>query len=145
MANILKSISLGYLYSAILLSPFSDGITTSDLDLSMSQIGSGGKSQGSLKKKFVAALDKVARRNNSDILEFEQMKQIAMQLGIDNFKNVLESLNEQGYLLKRSAKTYKLLSNWFQIDLLLSKEKILNTLEKKKIIMINDKKCYFEC
>ena len=136
MANILKSISLGYLYSAILLSPFSDGITTSDLDLSISQIGSGGKSQGSLKKKFVAALDKVARRNNSDILEFEQMKQIAMQLGIDNFKNVLESLNEQGYLLKRSAKTYKLLSNWFQIDLLLSKEKILNTLEQKNY---NDK------
>lgn len=115
MANILKSISLGHLYSAInyffLLSPFSDGITTSDLDLSISQIGSGGKSQGSLKKKFVAALDKVARRNNSDILEIEQMRQIAMQLGIDNFKNVLESLNEQGYLLKRSAKTYKLLSN----------------------------------
>ena len=94
-----------------LLSPFSDGITTSDLDLSISQIGSGGKSQGSLKKKFVAALDKIARRNNSDILEIEQMRQIAMQLGIDNFKNVLESLNEQGYLLKRSAKTYKLLSN----------------------------------
>ena len=85
MANILKSISLGHLYSTInyffLLSPFSDGITTSDLDLSLSQIGSGGKSQGSLKKKFVAALDKIARRNNSDILEIEQMKQI---LGNEN-------------------------------------------------------------
>ena len=97
------------------------------MDLSLSQIGSGGKSQGSLKKKFVAALDKVARRNNSDILEFEQMKQIAMQLGIDNFKNVLESLNEQGYLLKRSAKTYKLLSNWFQIDF-----KLIYYYQKKK-------------
>ena len=130
MANILKSISLGYLYSAILLSPFSDGITTSDLDLSISQIGSGGKSQGSLKKKFVAALDKVARRNNSDTLEIEQMKQIAMQLGIENFKNVLESLNEQGYLLKRSAKTYKLLSNWFTTT---TKRKNSNTIEGKKL------------
>ena len=94
-----------------MLSPFSDGITTSDLDLSLSQIGSGGKSQGSLKKKFVAALDKITRKNNSDTLQVEQMKQVAMQLGIENFKNVLESLNEQGYLLKKSAKSYKLLSN----------------------------------
>ena len=113
MANLIKHFPRSFIFCdfIFLLSPFSDGITTSDLDLSISQIGSGGKSQGSLKKKFVAALDKIARRNNSDILEIEQMKQIAMQLGIENFKNVLESLNEQGYLLKRSAKTYKLLSN----------------------------------
>ena len=59
----------------------------------------------------MAALDKIARKNNSDTLQVEQMKQVAMQLGIENFKNLIESLNEQGYLLKKSAKSYKLLSN----------------------------------
>ena len=68
-------------------------------------------SKGSAKKKLVAALEKIAVQNGVDTFSVDQMKQIAMQIGMntDKFSETIESLNTQGYLLKKGKGNYKLL------------------------------------
>ena len=68
-------------------------------------------SKGSAKKKLVAALEKIAVQNGVDTFSVDQIKQIAMQIGMntDKFSETIESLNTQGYLLKKGKGNYKLL------------------------------------
>ena len=86
---------------------FSDDIGGIDFNRSLN--GSG-MSKTSAKKKFVAALEHEAARLNTKILTIEQIKQIAMGLGLDNFFELVTSLNTHGYLIKKSPKIYQLLT-----------------------------------
>ncbi len=87
---------------------FSDEV--GELDFSRSVHGSG-MSKGSAKKKLVAALEKVAKMHNTKTFSLDQLKQLAIQVGmdLDKFSETLESLNTQGYLINKGSGTYQLL------------------------------------
>ncbi len=81
------------------------------LDFSRSLHGSGMSRTGP-KKKFVANMMATATRQNKKVFSVDDMKQIAMSVGLDmlKFHETLTSLNDQGYILKMSSNQYKLLS-----------------------------------
>lgn len=92
-----------------MLDTFSDEV--GQLDFSRSLHGSG-MSKGSAKKKFVAILEKFGQQGTK-LFSTDQLKQIAMEVGLasDKFSDTLESLNTQGYLLKKGQGMYQLLLN----------------------------------
>ena len=93
-----------------MIDTFSDNIGAIDLNRS---INGAGLSKASKKKKFVAALDMKAQRQCKDTFHVEELKEMALEIGIpiNSFSELLESMNTNGYLLKQSAKVYRLLSN----------------------------------
>ncbi|XP_023695014.2 DNA helicase MCM8 [Paramormyrops kingsleyae] len=90
-----------------LLDTYSDEFGRIDFD--RSQLGSG-MSNRSQKKKFVAALNRIAERTYKTVFEYQQLRQLAMELNIQvaDFEGFISGLNEQGYLLKKGPKTYQL-------------------------------------
>eukprot|EP00095_Tigriopus_kingsejongensis_P008799 maker-scaffold1329_size47409-snap-gene-0.11 protein:Tk08799 transcript:maker-scaffold1329_size47409-snap-gene-0.11-mRNA-1 annotation:"dna replication licensing factor mcm8" len=84
------------------------------LDFSRSLNGSGMSSRGAA-KKFVAALQRQAQREQRQEFSVDELKRILNGCGarVANFYDFLSSLNTQGYILKKSAKTYQLLSAYF--------------------------------
>jgi len=88
---------------------FSDQIGT--LDFSRSQMGSGMSSRGAA-KRFVQALQKQADRLHKNVFTVDEMKTIASmaKIGVPNFMDFIYSLNNQGYLIKKSTKIYQLMS-----------------------------------
>lgn len=79
------------------------------LDFQRSQHGSGmsGRSQP---KKFVAALQKMAEQTYNSIFTVQQMRQIAKDIGLQvmDFEGFINSLNNQGFLLKKGPKVFQL-------------------------------------
>ena len=88
---------------------FSD--ETDTLDFSRALHGSG-MSKGSAKKKLVSALQKFAARSTRNTFTLDEIKQVAMEIGfpIEKFSETVASLNDHGFLLKKSSQTYQLLS-----------------------------------
>ncbi|NXP43899.1 MCM8 helicase, partial [Heliornis fulica] len=79
------------------------------LDFERSQHGSG-MSNRSQAKKFVSALNSIAERTFNNLFDLQQLKQIAkeLQIRVFDFESFIGSLNDQGYLLKKSSKLYQL-------------------------------------
>jgi len=88
---------------------FSDQIGI--LDFSRSQMGSGMSSRGSA-KKFIQALQRQADRLQKNIFTVDEMKTIAnmAKISVPNFMDFIFSLNNQGYLIKKTPKIYQLLT-----------------------------------
>ncbi len=81
------------------------------LDFSRSIHGSGTSTRGA-HKKFVAALQRHAEATGRNIFEVDEMKKVMAACGIrvPSFADFLETLNTQGFLLKRGSNQYKLLT-----------------------------------
>uniref|UniRef100_A0AAY4CF72 DNA helicase MCM8 n=1 Tax=Denticeps clupeoides TaxID=299321 RepID=A0AAY4CF72_9TELE len=77
------------------------------LDFERSQLGSG-MSHRSKAKKFVAALNQIAERTHKNTFEYQQLRQLAVDLNVVDFESFVSALNEQGYLLKKGHKIYQL-------------------------------------
>jgi len=88
---------------------FSDQIGV--LDFSRSQMGSGMSSRGA-GKKFIQALQRQADRLQKNVFTVDEMKTIAnmVNISVPNFMDFVFSLNNQGFLIKKSAKIYQLLT-----------------------------------
>jgi DNA helicase MCM8 len=81
------------------------------LDYQRSQHGSG-MSQKTQARRFVSELGRLAERNGSSLFTWTQLKEFSQALGlqIKNFDDFISSLNQQGYLLIKGPKLYKLLT-----------------------------------
>jgi len=80
------------------------------LDFTRSVHGSGTSTRG-VAKKFIAALTRHAELTDKNVFAVEELKQVLASFGgrVPNFYDFLATLNTQGYLLKKAAKTYQLL------------------------------------
>ena len=80
-----------------------------NLDFQRSQHGTG-MSKGGEAKRFVAELQTLADRTFNNLFTSQQLYQLSkdMQLRVANFEDFLDSLNNQGYLLKKGNKVFKL-------------------------------------
>ena len=82
------------------------------LDFSRSQMGSGMSGRGAA-KKFVQVLQRQAEVQKKSVFSVEEMKNLANMARISvsgSFGDFLLSLNNQGFLIKKSSRTYQLLS-----------------------------------
>ena len=89
---------------------FSDNIGV--LDFSRSQMGSGMSSRGAA-KKFVQVLQRQAEVQQKNMFTVDEMKSLATAAKIavsGSFADFITSLNNQGFLIKKSPKLYQLLS-----------------------------------
>ena len=88
---------------------FSDQIGV--LDFSRSQMGSGMSSRGA-GKKFIQALQRQADRLQKNVFTVDEMKTIAkmVNISVPNFMDFVFSLNNQGFLIKKSSKIYQLMT-----------------------------------
>uniref|UniRef100_A0A7N8XH39 DNA helicase MCM8 n=1 Tax=Mastacembelus armatus TaxID=205130 RepID=A0A7N8XH39_9TELE len=86
---------------------YSDGL--GNLDFERSQLGSG-MSQRSVAKRLVNALHSHAQRTNQKQFDLQMLRSVADRLNIKvmDFEGLVNSLNEQGFLLKKGAKLYQL-------------------------------------
>ncbi|KAJ0005288.1 hypothetical protein NQD34_011502 [Periophthalmus magnuspinnatus] len=86
---------------------YSDGL--GNLDFERSQLGSG-MSQRSAAKRLIHALHMHAQKTNQRDFDLQTIRSVADQLQIKvvDFEGLLSSLNEQGFLLKKGAKLYRL-------------------------------------
>uniref|UniRef100_T1JGS4 DNA helicase MCM8 n=1 Tax=Strigamia maritima TaxID=126957 RepID=T1JGS4_STRMM len=72
---------------------------------------SGSRLSGRSKNKaFIAALDKIAERTANSLFTEQQMRAVAQDMKLGNFENLLDTLNNQNYLLKKGPRVYKLLT-----------------------------------
>ncbi|KAJ3046052.1 DNA replication licensing factor mcm8 [Rhizophlyctis rosea] len=80
-----------------------------NLDFQRSQNGSGMSKKGE-PKRFVAELHKLAQNSGNARFTYENLYTLAqeMRLNYDNFQDFVESLNNQGYLLKKGNRIYQL-------------------------------------
>ncbi|KAI9146044.1 MCM2/3/5 family-domain-containing protein [Paraphysoderma sedebokerense] len=87
--------------------------TTSDefgnLDFQRSQLGVGMSKKGE-PKRFVARLHAIADECYNNIFTYQRLQEIAREINlrVDNFKELVESLNNQNYLLKKGNNVYQL-------------------------------------
>lgn len=81
------------------------------MDFSRSMNGSGTSSRGAA-KKFVGALQRHAVSMQKSLFSIEEMKQVMQSSGIKvaSVCDFLSSLNTQGFIIKKNAKTYQLLT-----------------------------------
>uniref|UniRef100_A0A8C9G5M3 Minichromosome maintenance 8 n=1 Tax=Pavo cristatus TaxID=9049 RepID=A0A8C9G5M3_PAVCR len=79
------------------------------LDFERSQHGSG-MSNRSQAKRFVSALSSIAERTYNNLFDLQQLRQVAkeLQIRVFDFESFIESLNDQGYLLKKGSRLYQL-------------------------------------
>ncbi|CAK6978148.1 DNA helicase MCM8 [Scomber scombrus] len=86
---------------------YSDGL--GNLDFERSQHGSG-MSQRSAAKRLVNALHTHANRTNQREFDLQTIRSLADKVNIKvvDFQGLVNSLNEQGFLLKRGSKLYQL-------------------------------------
>ena len=82
-----------------------------EMDFSRSLHGSG-MSKGKTKKNFVDALQREAERRGDNTFNTDELKRVAEYIGLplEKFTEVLASINDQGFLLKKSAHLYQLSS-----------------------------------
>ena len=80
-----------------------------NVDFQRSQMGTGMSKKGE-PKRFVAHLSKVAYQNSNNRFSFEELHEIAkeMNLQFTSFQDLLDTLNNQGYLLKKGHRIYQL-------------------------------------
>jgi len=88
---------------------FSDQIGV--LDFSRSQMGSGMSSRGAA-KRFIQALQRQADRLQKNVFTVDEMKTIAnmVNISVPNFMDFVFSLNNQGFLIKKTPKIYQLMT-----------------------------------
>ncbi|XP_057371911.1 DNA helicase MCM8-like isoform X2 [Daphnia carinata] len=82
------------------------------LDFSRSQNGSGMSSRNE-GKRFIAFLQSYASRHDKLSFSFDELKALAVQCNLGqtgNFKQFIETLNNQNYLLNKGGSIYKLVS-----------------------------------
>ena len=82
------------------------------LDFSRSQMGSGMSGRGAA-KKFVQVLQRQAEVQKKSVFTVDEMKNLANSARITisgAFGDFLLSLNNQGFLIKKSPRSYQLLS-----------------------------------
>ena len=82
------------------------------LDFSRSQMGSGMSGRGAA-KKFIQVLQRQAEIQRKNVFTVDEMKNLANMARLTvsgSFGDFLLSLNNQGFLIKKSPKTYQLLS-----------------------------------
>ncbi|XP_027136146.1 DNA helicase MCM8 [Larimichthys crocea] len=86
---------------------YSDGL--GNLDFERSQLGSG-MSQRSAAKRLVNALHAHSQRTNQTQFDLQTLRSVAdrMKIKVMDFEGLVSSLNEQGFLLKKGPKLYKL-------------------------------------
>uniref|UniRef100_A0A3Q3KPN2 DNA helicase MCM8 n=1 Tax=Monopterus albus TaxID=43700 RepID=A0A3Q3KPN2_MONAL len=86
---------------------YSDGL--GNLDFERSHLGSG-MSQRSAAKRLVNALHSHAQRTSQKQFDLQTLRSLADKLNIKvmDFEGLVNSLNEQGFLLKKGAKLYQL-------------------------------------
>ncbi|XP_009073390.1 PREDICTED: DNA helicase MCM8 [Acanthisitta chloris] len=79
------------------------------LHFERSQHGSG-MSNRSQVKRFVSALNSIAERTYNNLFDLQQLRQVAkeLQTRVPDFESFIESLNDQGYLLKKGSRVYQL-------------------------------------
>uniref|UniRef100_A0A8C2T597 DNA helicase MCM8 n=1 Tax=Coturnix japonica TaxID=93934 RepID=A0A8C2T597_COTJA len=79
------------------------------LDFERSQHGSG-MSNRSQAKRFVSALNSIAEKTYNNLFDLQQLRQVAkeLQIRVFDFESFIESLNDQGYLLKKGLRLYQL-------------------------------------
>ena len=82
------------------------------MDFARSQHGSGMSKRG-MSKAFVSELSAIADSTYNSLFTLQQLRKIANQLNLSygNFTDFISSLNNQGFLLQKGAKTYQLLSS----------------------------------
>ncbi|KAI9340418.1 Minichromosome maintenance deficient 8 [Zopfochytrium polystomum] len=78
-----------------------------NIDFQRSQLGTGSSKRGE-PKKFISYVSKIAMETGIDRFNLEQLHQMAKDIGIrvDDFRDFVESLNNQGYLLKKGPRLY---------------------------------------
>jgi DNA helicase MCM8 len=78
-------------------------------DLQRSQLGTGMSKKGE-PKRFIASLQQIARETCNTRFTYQQLYQIAkeMNMRVNNFQDFLDSLNNQGYLLKKGNRVYQI-------------------------------------
>ncbi|XP_064079560.1 DNA helicase MCM8-like [Macrobrachium nipponense] len=81
------------------------------LDFQRSQHGSGSSNRGQM-KKFVAALQRMSDNTYKSTYSLDELRQLAKQLNmkVGDFRDFVESLNHQGYLLKKGSNIYQLMT-----------------------------------
>lgn len=82
------------------------------LDFSRSQNGSGMSSRNE-GKRFIAFLQSYAGRHDKTSFSLDELKTLAAQCNLGqtgNFKQFIETLNNQNYLLNKGGSIYKLVS-----------------------------------
>ncbi|KAM3606786.1 uncharacterized protein V6R79_023226 [Siganus canaliculatus] len=86
---------------------YSDGL--GNLDFERSQLGSG-MSQRSAAKRLVNALHSQAQKTNQKQFDLQTLRSLAVRLNIKvmDFEGLVNSLNEQGFLLKKGPNLYQL-------------------------------------
>ncbi len=96
----------------IMRASMADTLSTSNssLDFSRSLHGSGTSTRGAA-KKFVAALQRHAEATRKSTFSVQEMKHVLSACGarVASFVDFLDSLNTQGFLLKKSSNMYQLL------------------------------------
>ena len=90
----------------------------------------------SASKRFIAALQRSAQTHQKSLFSFNELKQVAAACGakVNNFLDFLDSLNTQGFLIKKGSGIYQLLTVDYQnliiIHLLFCASKLLVMLNK---------------
>ncbi|XP_068237217.1 DNA helicase MCM8-like [Palaemon carinicauda] len=81
------------------------------LDFQRSQHGAGASNRGQM-KKFIAALQRMSDNTYKSTYSIDELRQLARQVNIQvsDFRDFLESLNHQGYLLKKGSNVYQLMT-----------------------------------
>ena len=95
---------------ACMVDTFSDHVGV--LDFSRSQMGSGMSGRGAA-KKFIQVLQRQADVQQKNLFTVDEMKTLATMAGINvpgAFSDFILTLNNQGFLIKKSPKLYQLLS-----------------------------------
>lgn len=79
-----------------------------NLDFTRSQLGTG-MSKKNQPKRFVQQLEKLAELNSNNLFTYQQLQDLGRKMNIEgNFNDFVDTLNNQGYLIKRGSKVYKL-------------------------------------
>nr|CAB3263697.1 DNA helicase MCM8 [Phallusia mammillata] len=86
---------------------FADEVDTLVFERSFHGSGVSGRSKV---KKLIAALNKAAQVNSRSNFKFSEIRTVASQIGLDaqSVGDLVETLNNQGFLLKTGASMYKL-------------------------------------
>jgi len=92
-----------------MIDTFSDDI--GQLDFSRSMMGSGMSSRGAA-KKFIRAVQLQAQRLQKHRFSVDELRQIGTSAGVrvPSFHDLLETLNHQGFLIKKGPREYQIVS-----------------------------------
>ena len=82
---------------------------TGNIDFQRSQNGTGMSRKGE-PKRFIGELSRIAYQNSNNRFSQDELFKIAqnMNLNFTNFQDLIDTLNNQGYLLKKAPRMYQL-------------------------------------